>query len=106
MQLLMISCFFAWTLTIVQLFIHQYEEYCWKGLNLPAKDYLKVMLRSLSSVYTLVHKVSGDVRALLVDNRLPPLRTVLVGTFADQLEQMGNIATATEEIGRQIKAWE
>ena len=65
-----------------------------------------MMLRSLSSVYTLVHKVSGDVRALLVDNRLPPLRTVLVGTFADQLEQMGNIATATEEIDRQIKQLE
>ena len=65
-----------------------------------------MMLRSLSSVYTLVHKVSGDVRALLVDNRLPPLRTVLVGTFADQLEQMGNIATATEEIGMQINQLE
>ena len=65
-----------------------------------------MMLRSLSSVYTLVHKVSGDVRALLVDNHLPPLRTVIVGTFADQLEQMGNIATATEEIGRQINQLE
>ena len=65
-----------------------------------------MMLRSLSSVYTLVHKVSGDVRALLVDNRLPPLRTVIVGTFADQLEQMGNFATATEEIDRQIKQLE
>ena len=65
-----------------------------------------MMLRSLSSVYTLVHKVSGDVQALLVDNRLPPLRTVLVGTFADQLEQMGNITTATEEISRQIKQLE
>ena len=65
-----------------------------------------MMLRSLSSVYTLVHNVSGDVRALLVDNRLPPLRTVIVGTFADQLEQMGNIATATEEIDRQIKQLE
>ena len=62
-----------------------------------------MMLRSLSSVYTLVHKVSGDVQALLVDNHLPPLRTVLVGTFADQLEQMGNIAAATKEIDRQIK---
>ena len=62
-----------------------------------------MMLRSLSSAYTLVHNVSGDVRALLVDNHLPPLRTVIVGTFADQLEQMGNIATATEEINRQIK---
>ena len=65
-----------------------------------------MMLRSLSSAYTPVHKVSGDVRALLVDNHLPPLRTVLVGTFADQLEQMGNIETATEEIGRQIKQLE
>ena len=62
-----------------------------------------MMLRSLSSAYTLVHKVSSDVRALLVDKRLPPLRTVLVGTFADQLEQRDNIATATEEIDRQIK---
>ena len=62
-----------------------------------------MMLRSLSSAYTLVHNVSSDVRALLVDNRLPPLRTVVVGTFADQLEQMGNIATTTEEIGKQIK---
>ena len=61
-----------------------------------------MLLRSLSSAYTLVHNVSSDVRALLVDNRLPPLRTVIVGTFADQLEQMGNIATATEEICRQI----
>ena len=65
-----------------------------------------MMLRSLSSAYTLVHKVSSDVQALLVDNQLPPLRTVLVGTFADQLEQMGNIATATEEIDRQIKQLE
>ena len=65
-----------------------------------------MMLRSLSSVYTLVHKVSGDVRALLVNNRLPTLRTVVVGTFADQLERMGNIATATEEINRQIKQLE
>ena len=65
-----------------------------------------MMLRSLSSVYTLMHKVSSDVRALLVDNCLPPLCTVLVGTFADQLEQMGNIATATEEIGMQIKQLE
>ena len=65
-----------------------------------------MMLRSLSSVYTLVHKVSGDVRALLVDNRLPPLRTVVVGTFADKLERMGNIATATEEINRQINQLE
>ena len=65
-----------------------------------------MMLRSLSSAYTLVHNVSSDVRALLVDNRLPPLRTVLVGTFADQLEQMGNIATATEEIGMQINQLE
>ena len=65
-----------------------------------------MMLRSLSSAYTLVHKVSGDVRALLVDNCLPPLRTVIVGTFADQLEQMGNIATATEEISMQIQQLE
>ena len=65
-----------------------------------------MMLRSLSSAYTLVHNVSSDVRALLVDNRLPPLRTVIVGTFADQLEQMGNIATATEEINRQINQLE
>ena len=65
-----------------------------------------MMLRSLSSAYTLVHNVSSDVRALLVDNRLPPLRTVIVGTFADQLEQMGNIATATEEICRQINQLE
>ena len=65
-----------------------------------------MMLRSLSSAYTLVHNVSSDVRALLVDNHLPPLRTIIVGTFADQLEQMGNIATATEEIGRQINQLE
>ena len=65
-----------------------------------------MMLRSLSSMYTLVHKVSGDVHALLVDNRLPPLRTVVVGTFADKLERMGNIATATEEINKQIKQLE
>ena len=65
-----------------------------------------MMLRSLSSAYTVVHKLSGDVRALLVDNRLPPLRTVIVGTFADQLEQMDDITTATEEIGRQIKQLE
>ena len=51
-----------------------------------------MMLRSLSSAYTLVHNVSGDVRRLLVDNRLPPLRTVIVGTFADQLEQMKRLA--------------
>ena len=62
-----------------------------------------MMLRSLSSAYTLVHNVSSDVRALLVDNRLPPLRTVLVGTFADQLEQIGNIEAATKEINSQIK---
>ena len=65
-----------------------------------------LLLRSLSSVYTLVHKVSTDVRALLVDNHLPSFRAVLVGTFKDHLVQMGNITTATKRIAEHIEQLE
>ena len=65
-----------------------------------------MLLRSLSSVYTLVHKVSTDVHALLVDDRLPPVRAVLVGTFKDCLVQMGNITTATKRIAEHIEQLE
>ena len=61
-----------------------------------------MLLRSLSSVYTLVQKVSSDVRALLVDYRLPPFRAAIVGTFKDRLVQMGNIRTATKRIAEHI----
>ena len=63
----------------------------------------KMMLRSLSSVYNLAYKVSSDARALLVDNRLPQFRGIIVGTFKDCLMKMGNIATATEEIAAHIQ---
>ena len=65
-----------------------------------------MLLLSLSSVYTLVHKVSTDVRALLVDNHLPSFRAVLVGTFKDHLVQMGNITTATKRITEHIEQLE
>ena len=65
-----------------------------------------MLLRSLSSVYTLVQKVSTDVRALLVDNHLPPFRAAIVGTFKDRLVQMGNITTATKRIADHIQQLE
>ena len=60
-----------------------------------------MMLQSLSSMYNLAYKESSDVRAL--DNRLPPFRAVIVGTFKDHLMKTGNIITATKKIADHIK---
>ena len=51
-------------------------------------------LRSLSSVQTLTYKVSSNAGALSMSIQFPTLRTVLVGTFKDQLMKMGIAATA------------
>ena len=51
-------------------------------------------LRSLSSVQTLAYKVSSNAGALPMNIQFPTFRTVLVGTFKDQLMKMGIAATA------------
>ena len=51
-------------------------------------------LRSLSSVQTLAYKVSSNAGVLPMNIRFPTSRTVLVGTFKDQLMKMGITATA------------
>ena len=65
-----------------------------------------MMLRSLSSVYNLAHKVSSNAQALLVAKRLPPFRAVVVGTFKDCLIEKGNIASATQEIAEHMQQLE
>ena len=65
-----------------------------------------MMLRSLSSVYNLAHKVSSNAQALLETNRLPPFRAVIVGTFKDCLIEKGNIASATQEIAEHMQLLE
>ena len=65
-----------------------------------------MMLRSLSSVYNLAHKVSSNAQALLVASRLPPFRAVIVGTFKDCLIEKGNIASATQEIAEHMQQLE
>ena len=62
-----------------------------------------MMLRSLSSVYNLAHKVSSNAQALLGAKRLPPFRAVVVGTFKDCLIEKGNIASATQEIAEHMQ---
>ena len=51
-------------------------------------------LRSLSSVQTLAYKVSSNAGALPMNIQFPTFRTVIVGTFKDQLMKMGITATA------------
>ena len=64
-------------------------------------------LRSLSSVQTLAYKVSSNAGALPMNIRLPTFRTVLVGTFKDQLMKMGITATAAAaEISKRIELLE
>ena len=59
--------------------------------------------RSLSSVQTLAYKVSSNAGALLMNVQLPKFRTVLVGTFKDQLMKMGITAAAAAKISKRIK---
>ena len=65
-----------------------------------------MMLRSLSSVYNLAHKISSNAQALLVAKRLPPFRAIVVGTFKDCLIEKGNIASATQEIAEHMQQLE
>ena len=64
-------------------------------------------LRSLSSVQTLAYKVSSNAGALPMNIRLPTFRTVIVGTFKDQLMKMGITATAAAaKISKRIELLE
>ena len=63
-------------------------------------------LRSLSSVQTLAYKVSRIASVLPLNMRFPTFRTVLVGTFKDQLMKMGITATATAKISKRIELLE
>ena len=60
--------------------------------------------RSLSSVQTLAYKVSSNAGALPMNIQLPTFRTVLVGTFKDQLMKMGITAAAAAKISKRIKS--
>ena len=62
--------------------------------------------RSLSSIQTLAYKVSSNAGALAMNIQLPTFRTVLVGTFKDQLMKMGiaAAANATDKISNRIKS--
>ena len=66
----------------------------------------EMMLRSLSSVQTLVYKVPSNAGALPMDMHLPTFRTVLVGTFKDHLMEKGNTATVTDKISKRIELLE
>ena len=66
----------------------------------------EMMLRSLSSVQTLVYKVPSNAGALPMDMHLPTFRTVLVGTFKDHLMKLGNIAAVTDRISKRIELLE
>ena len=66
----------------------------------------EMMLRSLSSVQTLVYKVPSNAGALPMDMHLPTFRTVLVGTFKDHLMEKGNIAEVSENISKRIELLE
>ena len=64
-------------------------------------------LRSLSSVQTLAYKVSSNASVLPLNIRFPMFRTVLVGTFKDQLMKMGITATAAAaKISKRIELLE
>ena len=64
----------------------------------------EMMQRSLSSVQTLAYKVSSNAGALSMNIQLPKFRTVLVGTFKDQLMKMGiTAAAAAAKIPKRIK---
>ena len=66
----------------------------------------EMMLRSLSSVQTLVYKVPSNAGALPMDMHLPTFRTVLVGTFKDHLMEKGNTATVSDKISKRIELLE
>ena len=66
----------------------------------------EMMLRSLSSVQTLVYKVPSNAGALPMDMHLPTFRTVLVGTFKDHLMEMGNTAAVSDQISKRIELLE
>ena len=66
----------------------------------------EMMLRSLSSVQTLVYKVPSNAGALPMDMHLPTFRTVLVGTFKDHLIEKGNIAEVSDNIFKRIELLE
>ena len=64
-------------------------------------------LRSLSSVQTLAYKVSSNAGALPMNIQFPMFRTVLVGTFKDQLMKMGiTAAVAAANISKRIELLE
>ena len=63
-------------------------------------------LRSLSSVQTLAYKVSSNAGELPMNIRFPTFRTVIVGTFKDQLMKMGITAAAAAKISKQIELLE
>ncbi|MDA8043559.1 MAG: hypothetical protein MPJ22_14165, partial [Pirellulales bacterium] len=63
-------------------------------------------LRSLSSVQTLAYKVSSNAGALPMNIQFPTFRTVLVGTFKDQLVKKGIATTAATKISKQIELLE
>ena len=63
-------------------------------------------LRSLSSVQTLAYKVSSNAGELSMNIRFPTFRTVIVGTFKDQLRKMGITAAAAAKISKQIELLE
>ena len=64
-------------------------------------------LRSLSSVQTLAYKVSSNASVLPLNIRFPTFRTVIVGTFKDQLMKMGITATAAAaKISKRIELLE
>ena len=63
-------------------------------------------LRSLSSVQTLAYKVSSNEGALPLNIQFPTFRTVLVGTFKDQLVKMGIATTAATKISKRIELLE
>ena len=64
-------------------------------------------LRSLSSAQTLAYKVSSNESVLPLNIRFPTFRTVLVGTFKDQLMEMGiTAAVAAAKISKRIELLE
>ena len=63
----------------------------------------EMTLRSLSSIQALVYKVSRYAAALPMNTQFPTFRTVLVGTFKDQLIKSGIFAAAAAKISKRIK---
>ena len=64
-------------------------------------------LPSLSNAQTLAYKVSSNESVLPLNIRFPTFRTVLVGTFKDQLMEMGiTAAVAAAKISKRIELLE